>query len=152
MGDIQRIPLPAWKLALLFSESFSWSHHWSWLHQRSGHREPAAWIPCAHNSLMHTGISGPMQGCLHSCTSGLIPGLTPPSVTSICNGFDPLFCFLQKSITNNNCCLHRPDCHLCCLLRGTEADRREVWFWCYAKNCMFLDLNPTCRKIWNSCQ
>lgn len=50
------------------SKSFPWSHHWSWLDQRTGlsHRAPAASTPCAHNSLSHTGISGPVQGCVYS--------------------------------------------------------------------------------------
>lgn len=60
-------------------------------------------------------------------TAGLIPGLTPPNVASICSTFDFFkffFSVFAKNITNNNCCLHRSHCHLCCLLRGTDADRK----------------------------
>lgn len=120
MWDTQSIPLPVWKAALLFSQSLPWSHHCSWLDQRSGlsHKEPAAWTPCAHNTHAHRDF-WPYSGR----SSHLGWSLTPPSVTSICSIFDTCFVF-GKNITTNNCCLHRPYCRLCCLLRGTEADRK----------------------------
>lgn len=155
--EMQRITLPVWKLALIFSQSLPSSRGWCWLDLRSGlipHGNGCMNSPYPQHSQAHRDFWPCSEFSWCGCAAGLTPGLAPTSVTYQLAALGLFGFFLPKNSTNNSC-LYRPDCHWRSLSSQRQRGRHKGKFHCLildAKNYLLLDPNLACKQVWNSCQ